>query len=142
MKKAVAYGILTIPTYTLELHKSYFIEMVNEHYGLTQLLVGVMSNRIRDFAHIRMREEKLISLGKLSAGLAHELNNPASSIVRNAEELYQKVHKTPEKFKAVITMRVTPEETDKINAILFEKIRNYPPPDKVCWTGKAKKMIC
>jgi signal transduction histidine kinase len=139
MKKAVAYGILTIPTYTLELHKSYFIEMVNEHYGLTQLLVGVMSNRIRDFAHIRMREEKLISLGKLSAGLAHELNNPASSIVRNAEELYQKVHQTPEKFKAIITMQVTAEETDTLNAILFEKIRNYPPPDKSLLDRESQK---
>lgn len=139
MKEAVAYGLITKPTYTLELHKSNFLEMVNKHYGLTQLLVGVMSNRIREFTHIRMRDEKLMSLGKLSAGLAHELNNPASSIVRNAEELYQKVHQSPDKFKAIITMKVTAEETDKINSILFEKIKNYPPPDKSLLERESQK---
>ncbi|MEZ4949725.1 MAG: ATP-binding protein [Saprospiraceae bacterium] len=139
MKEAAAFGVITRPTYTLELHKDYFLEMVNEHFGLTQILVGVMSNRIREFAHIRLRDEKLMSLGKLSAGLAHELNNPASSIVRNAEELYQKVHQTPEKFKAIMTMQVTPAETDEVNAILFKKITNYDPDGKSLLERESQK---
>jgi signal transduction histidine kinase len=63
-----------------------------------------------------------MSLGRLSAGLAHELNNPASAMVRSAKELRQRVHTTPEKFKSVITMRITEEQTDAVNDILFSKI--------------------
>ncbi len=122
MKEAMAYGTALRDTYVLELHKKYFTEMVEVSYEMTQNLVAQMSNRIRDFTHIRLQNEKLISLGKLSAGLAHELNNPASSIVRNVEELYRRTHQTPERFKRVMTMRITPEQTDRVNAILFSKI--------------------
>ncbi|MCB0517709.1 MAG: GHKL domain-containing protein [Lewinellaceae bacterium] len=122
MKEAMAYGIALRDTYVLELHKKHFTEMVGVSYEMTQNLVAQMSNRIRDFTHIRLQNEKLMSLGKLSAGLAHELNNPASSIVRNVEELYSRTHQTPERFKRVVSMRLTSEQTDAVNAILFSKI--------------------
>ncbi|MEQ8705217.1 MAG: ATP-binding protein [Phaeodactylibacter sp.] len=126
MTEARAEGIALEPTYVLELHRQHFTEMVNRSYALTQALVARMSDRVRDFASLRFQNEKLMALGKLSAGLAHELNNPASAMVRNAQELYQKVHSTPEKFKAIMTMRITPEQTDQINAILFSKIGAGP----------------
>lgn len=124
MQVAKAEGMALDNTYILELHRDYFTEMVNVCYTMTQALVGFMSNRIREFSNLQSQNEKLMALGKLSAGLAHELNNPASAIVRSAKELYHNVHQTPEKFKAIITVRITPEQTDQVNAILFEKLRN------------------
>lgn len=124
MKEARAYGRVIEPCYVLELHRDYFVEMVNQSFELTQALVAVMTDRVRDFTQLRSQNEKLISLGKLSAGLAHELNNPVAAMVRNADELYKRQHHTPERFKAIMTMRVTPEQTDEVNAILFSKIQN------------------
>lgn len=124
MKEARAYGVVLQDTRVLELHKKHFVEMVSVSYEMTQNLVGEMSDRIREFTTTRLQNEKLMSLGKLSAGLAHELNNPASSIVRNVEDLYRRTHQTPERFKRIITMRVTPEQTDQVNEILFSKIKS------------------
>lgn len=124
MKEARAYGRVLEPCYILELHRDCFVEMVNTSYEMTQALVSVMSDRVRDYTQLRSQNEKLISLGKLSAGLAHELNNPASAMVRSADELHKRQHQTPERFKAIMTMRVTPEQTDAVNAILFGKIAN------------------
>jgi signal transduction histidine kinase len=126
MTEAQASGIALRPTYVLELHRKHFVEMVNISYTMTQNLVAQMSNRIRAFSQQRSQTEKLLSLGKLSAGLAHELNNPAAAIVRSAQDLHAKVHQTPDKFKAVITMRISPEQTDAINAILFDRIEKGP----------------
>lgn len=127
MKKYTGYAIITSPTLELlALHQSCFVEMARVSYELTQNLVGVMSSRIRSYTEQRLQDEKLLSLGKLSAGLAHELNNPAAALIRSADELYQRIHQSPERFKSVITMRVTPEETDALNEILFSKARRGP----------------
>lgn len=127
MKKYAGYAIINSPTLKLlALHNSCFVEMAKVSYKLTQNLVGVMSSRIRSYTEQRLQDEKLLSLGKLSAGLAHELNNPAAALIRSADELYQRIHQSPERFKSLITMRVSPEETDALNVILFSKARKGP----------------
>ena len=50
-------------------------------------LIGVMADRIREYSRAEQQRDKLSALGKLSAGLAHELNNPASAAGRAAEGL-------------------------------------------------------
>ncbi len=54
---------------------------------LTTRLVGLMSDRIRETTRIEQQRDRLVSLGKLSAGLAHELNNPASAAKRATSQL-------------------------------------------------------
>src|SRR5271170_4707666 len=54
---------------------------------LTMRLVGLMSDRIRETTRLEQQRDRLASLGKLSAGLAHELNNPASAAKRAASQL-------------------------------------------------------
>ena len=54
---------------------------------LTATLVALMSDRIREGTRIEQQRDRLVSLGKLSAGLAHELNNPASAAKRAAGQM-------------------------------------------------------
>ena len=122
MKESSAFATVLEDCYVLEFDKIHFSEMVQVSYELVQNLVSIMSSRIREFSQLRFQDEKLMALGKLSAGLAHELNNPASAMVRSAEELYRKTHQTLERFKSIITMDITPEQTDKINKIIYHKI--------------------
>jgi signal transduction histidine kinase len=64
-----------------------FPELVQKMPELTKQLVGMMSDRIREFTRLEQQRDRLAALGKLSAGLAHELNNPASAAKRAAAQL-------------------------------------------------------
>jgi len=90
------YGIAVGDTVLYMLHRDRFPELERVSPELVQRLVGVMSDRARSEARSQERDEKLRALGKLSAGLAHELNNPAAAIVRAAEALTQRVTSTPD----------------------------------------------
>ena len=71
----------------LMVHEKHFPEMVHLCPEFTALTVHEMLDRARRFNASDLQDEKMISLGKLAAGLAHELNNPASSTIRGAKSL-------------------------------------------------------
>src|ERR1700720_4632199 len=71
----------------LRFPSSLFPELVQKMPELTTRLVGLMSDRIREATRIEQQRDRLASLGKLSAGLAHELNNPASAAKRATSQL-------------------------------------------------------
>lgn len=122
MTKAGGSGIAAQPTTYLALHKDHFPELVRVSYELTEVLVHEMTSRTRNFTKQQQQNDKMSALGKLSAGLAHEMNNPASAIVRSAIELKKQLHNTPERFKQVMSMQVTPAQVDALNEIMYAKI--------------------
>jgi signal transduction histidine kinase len=68
----------------LEVHGDNIRELTQKCHEVTAILVHAMLDRARAFTSSDLHDEKMVSLGKLSAGLAHELSNPASAIERSA----------------------------------------------------------
>jgi signal transduction histidine kinase len=87
MKKFPANIHATAPTRLAALHKDHFEEMFRRIPDIQPRLIGLLTDRVRESARADQQREKLAALGKLSAGLAHELNNPASAVRRSAAGL-------------------------------------------------------
>ncbi|MGE5646663.1 MAG: ATP-binding protein [Acidobacteriota bacterium] len=80
----------------------HFQEMLARIPALGPRLVSLMSDRIRENTRAQEQRQKLAALGKLSAGLAHELNNPAAAVRRASHGLRE----------AVETLRAAGERED------------------------------
>jgi signal transduction histidine kinase len=76
-----------VPVRALTFPASQFPELVHRMPELAQRLVGLMTDRVRNFTVAEQQSQKLAALGKLSAGLAHELNNPSAAARRAANAL-------------------------------------------------------
>jgi signal transduction histidine kinase len=82
-----AYLVADGPVEVLSIAEGDVREMTRECYDFTAACVHAMLDRARTFKGDDLRREKLAALDRLSAGLAHELNNPASAMARTANEL-------------------------------------------------------
>ena len=75
----------------IRMHKEHFPALEHLNPDLIQRLIGYMTERARAFATTQLQHEKVSALGKLAAGIAHELNNPASAIDRISCELEKRL---------------------------------------------------
>ena len=101
----------------LAVHGDHLHALTRECYAITSILVHAMLDRARVFTSSDLHDEKMISLGKLSAGLAHELNNPASAIERSAALLGDRLEDSERATLALGTFALTQAQLAAVDAV-------------------------
>jgi signal transduction histidine kinase len=130
MKQFAVTGGAVTDGRVLKFPASLFPELVQKMPELATRLVGLMSDRIRETTRFEQQRDRLASLGKLSAGLAHELNNPASAAKRATSQLRDILKKIRDASLELGRRELTPlqkSEIEKLEASFTQQ--DVIPPD-------------
>jgi len=130
MKRAPLTGRAVTNSRLLRFPSTKFPELVQRMPELATRLVGLMSDRIRETTRVEQQRDRLAALGKLSAGLAHELNNPASAAKRAATQLRQVLKKIKDASHELGRRDLTPSQKSEIESLEASFLRaDEAPPD-------------
>jgi signal transduction histidine kinase len=130
MKKFALSGRAMSEASMLRFPASLFPDLVQKMPELATRLVGLMSDRIREVTRLEQQQDRLAALGKLSAGLAHELNNPASAAKRATSQLRSILKRVRDASLELGRRDLTAaqkSEIEKLEASLSQV--DGPPPD-------------
>jgi len=118
-----------------------FPDLVHKMPELTKRLVGMMTDRVREVTRMEQQRDRLAGLGKLSAGLAHELNNPASAAKRAAAQLRAILKKIRDASLELGRRDLTPAqkaEIEKLEAFFIQ--RDEHPPDALTTSDLEEQL--
>jgi|HubBroStandDraft_5_1064220.scaffolds.fasta_scaffold28583_2 signal transduction histidine kinase len=128
MKQFTITGRAITDSRVLRFPAALFPELVQKMPELTKRLVGLMADRIRETTRIEQQQDRLAGLGKLSAGLAHELNNPASAAKRAASQLRTILKKIKDASLELGRRNLTVAQKAEIEKLETSLIQHDEPP--------------
>jgi signal transduction histidine kinase len=121
MKVSPGYAYAVGKAKRYALNKKYFQELEQLNPALIHRLIGYMTERARSFATTKLQHEKVSALGKLAAGIAHEMNNPASAINRISTELSKRLKQNYSLTENLLSHKISTEHIQKVRLMVEEK---------------------
>ena len=141
MKNYTLSGRALTDGLVLRFPTSQFPVLVQKMPELTSRLVGLMSDRIRSATRIEQQRDRLAALGKLSAGLAHELNNPASAAKRASSQLRDLLKRIRDASHELGRRELTPDQKAEIERLESSLMQSEAPPPNALAASEAEDRI-
>ena len=141
MKQFMVNGRAVTDSRVLKFPAALFPDLVQKMPELAKRLVGLMADRIRETTRIEQQRDRLAALGKLSAGLAHELNNPASAAKRATSQLRDILKKIKDASLELGRRELTSAQKAEIEKLEASFIQRDGPPSDALAVSDLEEQI-
>jgi signal transduction histidine kinase len=106
--------------------RALFPELLARVPSLAQRFVSLLADRVRDATRREAQVERLLALGKLSAGIAHEMNNPVSAILGSLADADRRLRHRGELVIELVRCGASPDALQRLEDLRAAAV----PPDE------------
>ena len=116
---------------TLRIPQEAFEKLLTSSSTAAMAVLHWVMARLTQNESLLHQQEKMAALGTMSAGLAHELNNPAAAAQRSAAELNKILIKWQGLTNQIISTAFKENQTEWLNSFMDETTRRFAAPLKL-----------
>lgn len=116
----VASGIALTNVRALQIDQETFMALLDWSPSAARAILKTFAQRIRSTQALLQQREKMASLGTLSAGIAHELNNPAAAVRRGASQLREDLRQLEQLTIELDGLDLPPNQREALKALRGE----------------------
>ncbi len=98
-------------SHLLVIEHQHLEHLLNTSPSAARTLLHTITARLRASELTLRQSEKMAQLGTMSAGIAHELNNPAAAVGRGAKQLTEAISRLQESHLELNRLALNPEQT-------------------------------
>lgn len=126
----------------VRIERERFRQLAASDSPLARTVLAAMACRSQDVEAQTRQQEKLSALGKMAAGMAHELNNPAAAAKRSAVQLREAVKNLQEEAVRC-DCRLSPEQREAVIVLsrkLTERREQHVDLDPLARSDREEEM--
>jgi signal transduction histidine kinase len=131
------------PSRLLKIRGDTFQQLLSQKPATALAILHTVSRRLHQNEALLRQNEKMVALGTLAAGLAHELNNPAAAVRRNVEQLRSALADWTKSTIELERNPLTPAQlqiTNDLRNTLENHLSPAPPADPLTQSDRESEL--
>jgi len=115
----------------VKISREAFTQLLERSPSASLNMLRTVTARLRNTEAMLRQSEKMAALGTLSAGLAHELNNPAAALSRSARQMHDTLAELQRLAAQLASLALSPEAAEVVNGLRRDLPRRASEPAKL-----------